>query len=664
MDNFFSPSNYSFSLYALPLLAVGGLSAVYGFAVLIRERASTVSLALLGTTLATDAWLLSFGAIYSTRDASVAYDWFKIEHIGVCLIPATVYLFTAAVTGRLRSLWPFALGAVLISSVFYALIVSTNWFIVGIHHYYWGYYPLYGWPILPFIAFFGLVLGSSLRVYRTTLRQAGSDTMRRRLESIWLALVIADLASVDYLPAFHIPVYPFGYVFIGAFMFVANRAIWRYRLMDMTPAFAANEIVETMADGLLVLDRDGVIRTVNSAAAALLGASRESLLGLSAVELDSTWFNGALHGLLAPEALHSSEITYQRLGGKVRTALVSTSAVRDKFGGQQGTVCIIHDITQRKAAEEAVRVSEALYRTLVETSPDAVIVAEQGGRVLMANRRAAELAGYEEPDDLRERNAMEFVAPHDRERLSESFGKASGSIVIRDVEYALVTQGGALLPVELSISRIPGSPAESGPIMAVAKDISERKRAEETIRYLAFHDPLTGIANRPVLIDHLGKAMAQARRDGHMLALLFLDLDRFKEINDTAGHAAGDEVLRQVAAKLLPLVREGDTLARVGGDEFVLLLPRLDDQGDATAVAERVLSGLREVQHADRHRSPITGSVGIALYPLDGADAETLLRNADAAMYRAKSGGGDCLLMARNLQSPSRRDPRRRQRAS
>lgn len=659
MDSMFDSSNYSFSFYSLPLLIVGGLGVIYALAIFSRERATTVGWAFLLLVWATDTWLLSFAAIYSTNNPAVAFSWVKVEHIGVMSIPAAMLLFTTAVTGRLRILWPLVLAGAAFSVISYALVFSTDWFIVGMHHYSWGYYPIYGWPFLAFVAFFVVVLTASLQMYRTGMEQTSSETQRRRLQAIWLALLIADVGSVDYLPAFHVPVYPFGYMFIGLFILLATRAIWRYRLIDITPAFAANEIVETMADALVVLDREGIIRAANTAAASMLGTSSVKLRGLSAEEFDSTWFDGALGGLESPETLHNVEIAFHGPGGTTGTALISASVVRDKAGERQATVCIVHDISERKRAEQVLQEREALYRTLIETSPDAVLVAEQDGQILMVNRRAAELVGYSESEEVRGKNALEFVAKQDQQRLSESFQNASGSIVIRDVEYTLVTKDGRSLPAELSVSRVPGAAGSFNGIMAVARDISERKRAEETIRHLAFHDPLTGVANRSVLMEHLGKALAQAKRDGRMLGLLFLDLDNFKEINDAAGHAAGDETLRWTAEALLQLVREGDTLARMGGDEFVILLPQINAATEATAIAERVLACLR-AGGSLRQEFRVTGSVGIAICPADGADSEALLRLADLAMYAAKSRGGDTYHLATDFQAAGLAQPKGR----
>jgi diguanylate cyclase (GGDEF)-like protein/PAS domain S-box-containing protein len=639
MNAAFDPGSYSFSVYSLPVLIVGGGAAVLAISMSIRERASAVSLAYLAMTWSASAWLLAFAAIYSTNDPSAALFWVKVEHAGVVSIPTTLFLFSAAVTGQLRRMSPVVLLGALLSTAFFVGVISTGWFVVGIDHHYWGYYPIYGWPVVGILVFFGGMFSASLQLFRAALAQAGPESRRQRLRGIYVALTIAYGGSIDYLPALHVPVYPFGYVFIGACMVLITRAVWRYRLVDITPAFAANEIVETMADALLVLDREGVVRVANEAATEMLWSPKQELIGMPAAILDATWFDGALGGLAKP--LQHAEVKFSRPDGEERTALISVSMVRDGAGQRQATVWIAHDITERTQAEEAVRKSEALYRTLVETSPDAVLVAERDGRVLMANRRAAELVGLTSADEVCGRNALEFVTTDDQQRLREGFEQASGSVVIRDMEYTLVKSDGGTLPAELSVSRVPGAAGEFTAIMAVARDISERKRAEETIRYLAFHDALTGVATRSVLVDRLTQAAAQARRDGSKVALLFLDLDGFKKVNDTAGHTTGDAVLRSIASELGGLLREGDTLARMGGDEFVVLLPRISGGEEAVRVAVRVLQRLRQRRRAGEREFSVTGSVGIAIHPDDGDGPEALLRSADLAMYAAKARGGD-----------------------
>jgi diguanylate cyclase (GGDEF)-like protein len=172
-------------------------------------------------------------------------------------------------------------------------------------------------------------------------------------------------------------------------------------------------------------------------------------------------------------------------------------------------------------------------------------------------------------------------------------------------------------------------------------NVEQRKRAEERIRHLAYHDALTDLPNRSLLEDRLTTALAQAHRKSRMLALLYLDLDRFKRVNDTLGHSLGDHILQSVAERLTSIVREADTVARVGGDEFTILLPEISQAQDAIDVADRILRELRRPVMVDHRELPATTSMGIAFYPDDAEEADTLLRNADIAMYRAKEQGRD-----------------------
>lgn len=176
-------------------------------------------------------------------------------------------------------------------------------------------------------------------------------------------------------------------------------------------------------------------------------------------------------------------------------------------------------------------------------------------------------------------------------------------------------------------------------VIVQIRDLTDRKHAEQQIEYQAYHDALTGLANRRLFQEHLTLALALAQRRTGLLAVLFLDLDQFKIINDSLGHTIGDAVLRVAAARLKTHVREGDVIARVGGDEFTIVLQELKKREDIPAIAQKVLRALAEPVDVEGHRLYITASIGIAVYPDDGADAETLIKNADNAMYRAKSDG-------------------------
>ncbi|MEK7248337.1 MAG: EAL domain-containing protein, partial [Chloroflexota bacterium] len=208
------------------------------------------------------------------------------------------------------------------------------------------------------------------------------------------------------------------------------------------------------------------------------------------------------------------------------------------------------------------------------------------------------------------------------------------------VELRVLTRDGGMVVGEFNAAPQREGGAVVG-VMGVARDITERKQAEEQIRHLAYYDALTGLPNRASFTDSLTLAVAQARRKRQALTVMFLDIDSFKLVNDTMGHAMGDELLRVAAKRLTGLMREGDTVARAGGDEFTLLLPDGAGVAEATGIAERILEALRRPWQLDGHEFHLTASIGIAIYPDDGTDAIALLRNADTAMYRAKDQGRD-----------------------
>jgi diguanylate cyclase (GGDEF)-like protein/PAS domain S-box-containing protein len=196
---------------------------------------------------------------------------------------------------------------------------------------------------------------------------------------------------------------------------------------------------------------------------------------------------------------------------------------------------------------------------------------------------------------------------------------------------------GTVFPVEITNAIFVSRGREK--VIGMVRDITERMRAEETIRRLAYYDALTGLPNRVLFDDRLNRAMVQAHRHQSKIAVMLLDLDYFKDINDTLGHSVGDELLRSVGKRLTGLLRRNDTVSRMGGDEFFLLLPEIARVQDAAKIAQKVLKAFQEPFVLDGYELNITTSIGVAMYPDDGEDADTLLKNADIAMYQAKQKG-------------------------
>ncbi len=296
-----------------------------------------------------------------------------------------------------------------------------------------------------------------------------------------------------------------------------------------------------------------------------------------------------------------------------------------------------------RVMSEKLRASERLHRYLVESSPDLIFTLDADGRFSYINPRIESLLGYERRRLMR-RPFASLVLPEDLERVHELLQTQqnahtqgfSHELRLRRAQaeghITVVLQGIPMLNRDDPTGRYVG-------LYGVARDISERKRAEEIISFQAYHDQLTRLPNRILFRDRLELAIAQAQRKSGSLAVMFVDIDRFKLVNDTYGHASGDTLLRGIASRLSSSLRRGDTLARLGGDEFTILLPDIADAEDAEVIARKILWALEEPFQLDHGEFRATASVGIALYPQDGDSAESLTQHADLAMYQVKRCG-------------------------
>jgi diguanylate cyclase (GGDEF)-like protein/PAS domain S-box-containing protein len=291
-----------------------------------------------------------------------------------------------------------------------------------------------------------------------------------------------------------------------------------------------------------------------------------------------------------------------------------------------------------QGAYAALQDSELRYRNLVEMSPDAILI-EQEGCVVFANSAALRLFGATAPEDLLGRAMVSLIGPGDRAEAApmatDELAEDAGPRTIE--EQARRLDDGT---VDVAVTRLPFSHHGWPATQIVARDISESKRLHGQLEHLATHDPLTGLPNRVLLMDRLSQALAQARRNGKQFMVALIDLDRFKWINDRFGHAAGDSLLQTMAKRISNSLRKSDTVARIGGDEFVVLLHDSRSMEDAVRVLNRIVALVCEPLLSDEgHDITVSCSAGCSTYPEDGQDAEELLRAADAAMYQAKESG-------------------------
>ena len=322
-------------------------------------------------------------------------------------------------------------------------------------------------------------------------------------------------------------------------------------------------------------------------------------------------------------------------GTKTRYLLTGARAV---IGNKNYLVGMGVDITERKKAELDLKRSEERYRALFNSSLELVYIHDFKGRFLEANRATLELFGYNK-EEITSLNFSSLLDPEDVPRAVAALTGVDRPGAHREMhEFKLHRKDGSYVYIETqaSLIRRDGKPYA---IQGIARNISERKILEQQLSDMATHDFLTGLPNRVLLNDRFNMALARAHRNKNRLAIIAIDLDRFKSVNDTLGHQAGDELLKAIAQRLKGLVRSSDTVARMGGDEFLLLMPELHVAGDAARLIDKIAQAFKEPFIIGGSRLNMSASMGLAIYPDDGEDMDALMRKSDAAMYNIKRHG-------------------------
>ena len=326
-------------------------------------------------------------------------------------------------------------------------------------------------------------------------------------------------------------------------------------------------------------------------------------------------------------------------GKEGRFLWAKAGPIYDGVGKVIGAIEILRNITDERRLEEELRESEARFRMVIQHSGAVIAAVDLKGKFILVNPAMVEMLGYSEEELLR----MDFQQVSHPDDIAEEIEKVvrllKGEIEGYRQEKRYIHKDGRILWAMFTATLVRDRQGKPHYFIGQAQDITDRVRAVETIRQMAYHDPLTGLPNRKLLADRMQMAQARAKRHGHLDAVAYLDLDGFKEVNDVHGHDIGDLLLREAAGRIPGVLRQGDTMARVGGDEFVLVLPEIKDKSDVTAIAGKVMNCLRRPFLIGTHEIIITTSLGITFYPDDGEEQEILLRNADDAMYQAKQAG-------------------------
>ncbi len=407
-----------------------------------------------------------------------------------------------------------------------------------------------------------------------------------------------------------------------------------------------HSLVENAGDAFFIHDLDGRFVDANQWACDSLGYTREELLGLSVADVEMGFDPAGLLELWG-KVVAGTPIT---LDGAHRRKDGSTFPVEIRLGvfesdGRRLMLALARDVSEREKAQAALRESERRFRQLFEQSVDALLVHDEEGRVVDCNSEACRSLGYTR-EELLELSVKDFVedllTEEEKRELGENTpwrqalrGEPGATVNFHQNRHR--RKDGTSFPVEVGVGSI--DYGEKRLVFASARDITERRELEKRLSYQAFHDSLTGLPNRVLFLDRLGHALARADRREDSVAVLFLDLDDFKVVNDSLGHGVGDELLVATARRLTACLRPGDTVARLGGDEFTVLLEEVTGGGEVERVVTRILDGLAAPFEIAGSEVFVTASIGVVSEASPESSPEELMREADLAMYRAKEGG-------------------------
>ena len=395
------------------------------------------------------------------------------------------------------------------------------------------------------------------------------------------------------------------------------------------------QMLDQIRDSVITMDLDGYITGWNHGAEMLFGYSQNEIIGKNILALyvdtdeDDPLFNAFLEN-----GSHEMSVRRRKKSGEIFWASVSISVAQDEEGNPSGLIGYVVDISERLAAEETLH----LHAKIFEHNSEAVLVTDADERIVSANQAFSIITGYAPSEVLGKRMDILGELPNQtvlsaevRDRLNTA-GQWSG-------ELGLQRKNGDTFPAGASISSVQDTHGALGHYLVVFSDITERKEAERQIYRLAYYDPLTGLPNRTLFYSLLEQVLTEAHRNRTHGALLFLDLNRFKNINDSFGHTSADVILQEVSRRLSMTLRDEDIISRLGGDEFVIALPDISRLEHAGHVAQKLLAALAEPFFIEQHEVTLSASIGISIFPEDGRDTETLIKNADVAMYRAKKLG-------------------------
>lgn len=395
-------------------------------------------------------------------------------------------------------------------------------------------------------------------------------------------------------------------------------------------------------DAIFLVDFDQVIQAVNQKTTELLGYEQEELIGMTIQDIiapeESDLSRQRGEEIFAGETPPIYERTFIRKNGTRVVGEISAMVVNGSDGKPEFVQSIVRDVTRRREIEQALLESESRYRSLYEQTNDGITMISFDGTIIESNQRAGDILGYNR-EELIGQNVDDFLKPEEPERSIHVLDRLRNGEKIPIYERTLVRKDGTFVPVEINISLVKDQDGNPLYLQSITRDISERKRIEKKLEHWSTHDWLTDLPNRFLLYDRLDKSIARGKRYKRKFAVLYIDLDGFKEVNDARGHSTGDLVLIEMSRRLVDCLRESDTIARMGGDEFIMLVEEINTHADALTSAQRVLQQIEKPFIIQGYDIRISASIGISIFPDHGEDDDALVTCADQALYRSKEKG-------------------------